>query len=157
MLRLPSESLGFEMTSPRKPQTKDIARIRHVVIVLCAEFQLGTSRKNASRIFRADWSWLLARKTKSLRSHLVERKTGDRVRWQRDFEGLESIQIEIRLRRCQCKNVNNVLKVLKYGEMTLSSKRLDVTVEFLAGGSNSRWGCDCCAKVGDIVRGYLEK
>ncbi|KAF3044174.1 hypothetical protein E8E11_002693 [Didymella keratinophila] len=157
LLRLPSEVPDFKLVSPRLPRTKDIARIRHLAIVLCAEF----SCKSAFRTFKADWSSLLAHRAKNLRSNSFEGEPGDRIRWQKDFVGLECIQLKVRLRRCQCKNLDKVAKVLKYGEMRMNAKKLDVTVEFLAGASTSRlwWSgsCDCCEKVCDIVKGSLEK
>ena len=155
MIRLPGEVYDFDLVSPRLPPTKDIARIRHVAIVLCAEF----SRKSTFRTFKADWSSLLAHKAKSPRSKSFEGEPGQRVRWQKGFVGLETVQIKVRLRRCQCDNLGKVEKVLKYGEMRMSAKKMDVTVEFLAGGGPSRWSssCGCCEKVCDIVKGYLEK
>lgn len=155
LLRLPSGVPDFTTISPRLPRTEDIAKIRHVAIVLCADF----SRKSAFRTFKADWSSLLAHKAKNLRSKSFEDRPGARIRWQDAFVGLESVQLKIRLRCCQCNNVDKVVKVLKYGEMRMRAKKLDVMMEFLAGGGPSRGStsCRCREKVCDIIKGHLEK
>ena len=155
MLRLPAKVPEFLIIPVRRPQTKHIARIRHVTIALCADFRLDAFREDAFSTFNADWSSLLARKMTTLGSNMFEEEVGDRLRWQRVFVGLETLQLNLRLRRCHCSNLNNVLKVLRYGELRLHAKKLEVMAEFLVGGYNSHTSCQCCEKICEIVKGYL--